>query len=100
MHGMVCEALQRWGTAKQRLNWLPQLATGEAIAAFALTEVEAGSDAKGIATVAMQRNGSYALSGEKRWITAAQIADLFEYSRSTTARIRRFWLSATLQDFG
>ena len=77
VHGMVCEALQRWGSSDQRARWLPRLATGDCLAAFALTEPEAGSDAKAIATSAVRSDQSYALTGEKCWVTGGQVADVF-----------------------
>ncbi|MGH9348309.1 MAG: acyl-CoA dehydrogenase family protein [Vicinamibacterales bacterium] len=77
VHGMVCEVLQRWGSAEQRARWLPRLARGDALAAFALTEAEAGSDVKAIRTTAVKDGQGYALTGEKCWITGGQIADVF-----------------------
>jgi glutaryl-CoA dehydrogenase (non-decarboxylating) len=77
VHGMVCEVLGRWGTAGQRAKWLPLLATGENIAAFGLTETDAGSDAKAISATAEKRREGYALSGTKQWVTAGQIAKVY-----------------------
>src|SRR5258708_4768843 len=77
VHGMVCAALQRWGSTQQKTTWLPRLASGGAIAAFALTEPAVGSDAKAIAATANKRGSTYLLSGEKRWITGRQLADVF-----------------------
>jgi glutaryl-CoA dehydrogenase (non-decarboxylating) len=76
-HGMVCEVLNRWGTPTQRSKWLPALASGEAIAAFGLTETEAGSDAKAISATAVRRGTGFALSGCKHWVTAGRIAQIF-----------------------
>jgi acyl-CoA dehydrogenase family protein 9 len=64
------------GTEEQKQQWLPPLATGERLAAFALTEPEAGSDASGVKTVAKydpERKG-YVLNGTKQWITNGGIA--------------------------
>jgi alkylation response protein AidB-like acyl-CoA dehydrogenase len=77
VHGMVSYAILRWGTDEQKKHWLPRLASGEIIAAFALTEPDVGSDAKSIETVAEKQGDAYVLSGTKRWITFGQIADLF-----------------------
>jgi hypothetical protein len=44
VHGMVCQAILKWGSASQKASWLPKLATGEAIGAFGLTEPNIGSD--------------------------------------------------------
>jgi hypothetical protein len=77
VHGMVCQSILKWGTALQQEYWLPRLANGDAIGAFALTEPEIGSDAKNVGTSAVFSNGTYTLSGRKRWISCAQIADIF-----------------------
>jgi glutaryl-CoA dehydrogenase (non-decarboxylating) len=77
VHGMVGLAVLKWGSRDLRARWLPRLAAGEALAAFALTEPEAGSDAKNMQTAAILQNDAYILNGRKRWITFGQIADLF-----------------------
>jgi alkylation response protein AidB-like acyl-CoA dehydrogenase len=77
VHSMVTYALLRWGSALQRETWLPRLARGEVIGAFALSEPGAGSDAQAIATTATPCGGSYILSGQKTWISFGQVADLF-----------------------
>ena len=67
-----------FGTEEQKLKYLPRLATGELIAAFCLTEPNAGSDAASIQTVAERRSdGSYVLNGQKIWITNAPFAQFF-----------------------
>ena len=77
VHGMNSIAIMKWGTPDQKKKWLPQLAAGDIIGAFALTEPEIGSDAKNINTAAEFSNGAYSLSGKKKWISCGQIADLF-----------------------
>ena len=77
VHSMVCHALNRWGNEAQKRQWLPSLASGETIAAFALSEAEAGSDAQAIRTQAFASQGGYRLEGSKRWVTFGQLADLF-----------------------
>jgi glutaryl-CoA dehydrogenase (non-decarboxylating) len=77
VHTMVSQAILRWGTAAQKKRWLPQLATGQIIAAFGLTEPEVGSDAKAVNTYATVCHDGYVLYGKKKWITYGQIADLF-----------------------
>lgn len=69
VHGMVCNALQEWGTEVQQRAWLPRLATGEAVGAFCLTEAPAGSDAAAILAEAVDDCDGIVLSGEKRWVT-------------------------------
>ena len=73
------KALLLFGTKEQKKKYLPALASGEMIAAFCLTESEAGSDAAGIKTRAVrdEKAGCYILNGSKLWVTNGGIADLF-----------------------
>jgi alkylation response protein AidB-like acyl-CoA dehydrogenase len=68
-----------YGTAEQKKRYLPKLATGEWLAAYALSEASAGSDAMNIRTTAkLSSDGKhYLLNGEKMWISNAGMADLF-----------------------
>ena len=70
-------AVKRFGTDAQRERYLPLLAAGEEIGAFACTEQEAGSDLGGMAAAAEKRDGGWILSGEKDLVTNAPIADFF-----------------------
>ena len=78
-HSTGLRALLLFGTPEQKRRWLPPLARGEQLAAFALTEAEAGSDAANVQTQARPSpDGSgYILNGEKRYITNAAIAQVF-----------------------
>jgi acyl-CoA dehydrogenase family protein 9 len=68
-----------YGTEEQKKKYLPKLATGELVGAYALTEPEAGSDAGGIKTRAVrdEEKGVYLLNGSKMWITNGGIANFF-----------------------
>lgn len=77
VHSMVAYAINRWGNARQKTAWLPRLATGEIIAAFGLSEPNAGSDAASVETEARPDGDAYIINGQKRWTTYGQIADLF-----------------------
>lgn len=77
VHSMVSYAILRWGNQRQKQRWLPDLAAGRAIGAFALTEPNVGSDAKNIEATAERRDDIYVLNGRKQWITFGQIAGLF-----------------------
>jgi acyl-CoA dehydrogenase len=66
-----------FGTQDQKREWLPKLATGEAIASFALTEPDAGSDAGSAKTRAVRDGNHYVLNGAKRYITNADKATIF-----------------------
>ena len=75
--GLNSLTLLSWGTDDQKQRYLVPQAQGERIATFALTEPSAGSDARGIQTVAIRKGDRYVLSGEKMWISLADIADHF-----------------------
>jgi len=75
-NGIAGQVLVNSGTDEQKQFWLPRLAEG-AIASFALTEAEAGSDPSGLTTKATPDGDGYVLSGAKRFITNAPLADLF-----------------------
>ncbi len=66
-----------YGTEAQKKKYLPKLATGEMIAAFCLTEANAGSDAASLKTKAVKDGDHWILNGEKIWITNGGIADFF-----------------------
>jgi acyl-CoA dehydrogenase len=77
MQGLGSYALARAGADALRDEWLPGVAAGERIAAFALTETGAGSDLSGIATRAERTSGGWRLSGAKTFISNCGIADLY-----------------------
>ena len=70
-------ALMLFGSAEVKKRWLPRLASGELVAAFALAEIGAGSDAASIQTRADLDGDAYVLRGEKAWVTNGGIADVF-----------------------
>ena len=77
VQAMVSMALLKWGTQGQKTKWLPPLAKGEMIAAFALTEPGAGSDIQSLATGFIPEGDHFIVNGHKKWISCAQFADLF-----------------------
>ena len=82
------------GTAEQKQKYLPPLATAENIAAFALTEPEAGSDAAAISTSATKVSGGYRLDGSKCFISNAGIAHTYVVFASTEPNVRAKGISA------
>jgi len=77
MQGLGSGAISLFGTDAQRKIYLPAVASGEAIAAFALSEAEAGSDVAAMATTAEVSGDGYVLNGEKTWISNGGIADFY-----------------------
>lgn len=75
--GLHCLTMMQWGSEEQKQRWLPDLAKGNKVGAFALTEPNAGSDAINIRTTAKKDGASYVLNGEKTWISLANYADQF-----------------------
>lgn len=75
--GLNCLTLLTWGSEAQKQRYLVPQAQGAKIAGFGLTEPGAGSDARAIQMTAIRRDGHYVLSGEKSWISLADVADHF-----------------------
>jgi len=75
--GLNCLSLLTWGTEDQKQRYLVPQAQGQKIATYGLTEPSAGSDVRGIQTVAIKDGSRYRLTGEKMWISLADVADNF-----------------------
>ena len=76
-NGLAGHVLMLGATEDQKLEWLPKVASGEAVASFALTEPEAGSDPSDLKTTATKDGNDWVLRGTKRYITNAPVADVF-----------------------
>ncbi|MBD8496939.1 acyl-CoA dehydrogenase family protein [Paenibacillus arenosi] len=92
---LLGETMLRFGTVAQKKTWLNQMASGDRIGAFALSEPNVGSDAKHVQTTYRKEGGKYILNGIKKWISFAAIADFFvvvaadESGRVTTFIVER-----------
>ena len=86
------------GSDEQKRRYLPRIGTGESIAAFALTEPEAGSDVASLQTRAIKRDGNYSLSGTKRFISNAGIADYYIVFATTDPDKKAKGISAFIVD--
>jgi glutaryl-CoA dehydrogenase (non-decarboxylating) len=75
--GLNCLTLLAWGTEDQKQRYLVPQAQGRKIATYGLTEPAAGSDVRGIQSVAIKKGDRYLLTGEKMWISLADVADNF-----------------------
>jgi len=69
VHSMICMAILKLGSEEQKRGYLPKLAQEDTIAAFALTEPDAGSDAANLRATAKRDDGGYVLNGRKQWCT-------------------------------
>ena len=74
VHAMICSAILRLGNEAQRRHYLPKLGGGDTIAAFALTEPGAGSDASALNSTARRDGESFILNGRKQWCTNGSYA--------------------------
>lgn len=83
-------AIHRWGTEEQRQEWLPRMATGEAIGCFGLTESDAGSDPGSMRTRARRDGEDWVLNGSKMWITNGTFAEVAVIWAQTDDGIRGF----------
>ena len=77
MQGLGAGPISLFGSEAQKAAWLPKTRSGQAIAAFALTEAASGSDVANITTTATRDGDGYVIDGEKCWISNGGIADLY-----------------------
>ena len=77
MQGLGSAPVSLFGSAELQRRYLPNVANGRCVAAFALSEREAGSDVAALATRARRDGDAYVLDGEKTWISNAGVADLY-----------------------
>ena len=87
---LAMSAIHKFGSEEQKNHWLPQMAQGNVIGCFGLTEAGAGSDPGGMATTATKDGDHWILNGTKRWIGLASIAHIAIVWANTDAGIRGF----------
>ncbi|HZM80928.1 MAG TPA: acyl-CoA dehydrogenase family protein [Candidatus Limnocylindrales bacterium] len=83
-------AIWRYGSATQKQEWLPRMASGEVLGCFGLTEPDHGSDPASMATRARRHGDDWVLQGSKMWITNAPLADVAVVWARTEEGIRGF----------
>ena len=83
-------AIHAYGSEEQKQEWLPKMATGEAIGCFGLTEADHGSNPSGMITTAKKDGGDWILNGSKMWITNGSVADVAIIWARTDEGIRGF----------
>lgn len=77
LQGLGSGPISLFGSEEQRRAWLPRVASGQAIPAFALSEADAGSDVAAMQTSARRDGGGWVIDGEKTWISNAGLADVY-----------------------
>jgi alkylation response protein AidB-like acyl-CoA dehydrogenase len=88
------------GSGEQRSTWLPRLASGEVLAAYALTEAGSGTDAAAMRTTARREGEAYVLDGSKRFITNAGVAGLYTVFAKTDPEAGHAGITAFLVEAG
>jgi len=84
-NSLVCWGLENFGSEDQKIKYLTQLASGNCIGAFCLSEPEAGSDATSQKTTAIDKGDHYILNGTKNWITNGNSAEYYLVMAQTDA---------------
>lgn len=92
-------SIYRWGSDEQKDEWLPRLATGEAIGCFGLTEPDFGSNPADMRTRARRDGDDWVLNGTKMWITNGNLADVATVWAQTDDGIRGFLVPTNTPGF-
>ncbi|MFC4561490.1 acyl-CoA dehydrogenase family protein [Nocardiopsis mangrovi] len=96
---LAMAAIHKFGSEKQKADWLPRMAAGEAIGCFGLTEPDSGSDPGSMRTRARRDGSNWVLDGTKMWITNGSIADVAVVWAATDDGIRGFLVPAGTPGF-
>jgi acyl-CoA dehydrogenase len=100
MQGLGSGAISNFGSPEQKQHYLPRVAQGSAIAAFAISEPDAGSDVAALQCAARSKGDSYVLNGEKTWISNGGIADFYVVFARTGEGTGAKGISAFIVDAG
>jgi glutaryl-CoA dehydrogenase len=92
-------AIHRWGSEQQKQQWLPKMASGEAIGCFGLTEPDAGSDPGAMRTRARRDGSDWILHGQKMWITNGSLADVAVVWAQSDEGVRGFLVPSGTKGF-
>lgn len=96
---LVMYPIFTFGSEKQKMKWLPKLATAEAIGCFGLTEPDYGSNPGGMVTKAKKVDGGYLLNGAKMWITNGSIADIAIVWAKLDGKVKGFIVEKEFRGF-
>ena len=86
VHNMVTGLIHKFGNEEQRTRWVPRMAAGRELGAFALSEAHAGSDAANVRCAARRDGDDYVVNGTKFWVTSAGVADVYAVMVRTDER--------------
>jgi len=100
VHNMVANLIYQYGNEEQREKWVRPLATGEKLAAYSLTEGEAGSDAGALRCSAVKTSGGYILNGTKLYVTSGEVADIYAVMVRTDEAQKAKGISAVVVEKG
>lgn len=100
MQGLGSGPIGLFGSPEQKERWLPEVARGRMLSAFALSEAEAGSDVSALAMRATQDGNQWRLDGTKTWISNAGIADVYVVFARTSGQAGSKGLSAFIVEAG
>ncbi|MBL6449325.1 acyl-CoA dehydrogenase family protein [Fulvivirga sp. 29W222] len=94
---LVGESLLRWGSIEQKEKFLPKMASGDTLAAFALSEPSIGSDARNVVTSYTKADKGYLINGKKKWITMGARADLLLVIASCEDQVSAFLVDSNTE---
>lgn len=100
VHNMVTNLIYRYGNEEQRERWVKPLARGEKLAAYSLTEGDAGSDAAALNCRCTKADGGYVLNGTKLYVTSGGVADVYAVMVRTDESQKAKGISAVVVDKG
>ena len=99
-NGLCTNHIKNFGNEEQKKRWLPKLATGEALGAWALSEPASGSDAAGLQTTAVKKGDRWVLNGSKMWITQGTVGGIYVVLASTDREKKQKGITAFLVEPG
>jgi len=99
-NGLCTNHLRSFASEALKSKWLPKLATGEAMGAWALSEPGSGSDAAGLLTTAVRKDDGWVLNGSKMWITQGTVGGVYVVLASTDREKRQKGITAFVVEPG
>jgi butyryl-CoA dehydrogenase len=100
VHNMVANLIYQYGNEEQRERWVKPLALGEKLAAYSLTEGDAGSDAANLQTSAVKTGEGYLINGTKLYVTSGEVADVYAVMVRTDEGQKQKGISAIVVEKG